>query len=92
MNDGFKNNITAYSIDASTGILTEIAGSPFAAGSIPFLMTADLSGKFLYVANKGGGVSAYTLDLATGSLTPISGSPFPAGTAPISVITTAKIQ
>ena len=92
VNDGFKNNVAGYSIDSTTGTLTEITGSPFAAGSIPFLMTADLSGKFIYVANKGGSVTAYTLDLATGSLTPVTGSPFAAGTAPISVTTTARIH
>jgi DNA-binding beta-propeller fold protein YncE len=55
-------------------------------------MAADLSGKFVYVANQGDGVTAYRLDLASGSLTAVTGSPFAAGTAPISVTTTAKIQ
>jgi hypothetical protein len=31
-----SGNISAYAIDAATGILTEVAGSPFAAGTQPF--------------------------------------------------------
>jgi 6-phosphogluconolactonase (cycloisomerase 2 family) len=90
--DGFNNNVAAYSIDLATGTLTQITGSPFAAGSLPSLIAADLSGKFVYVANRGDGVMAYRLDLASGSLTAVTGSPFAAGIAPNSVTTTAKIQ
>jgi 6-phosphogluconolactonase (cycloisomerase 2 family) len=90
--DGFNNNVAAYSIDPTKGTLTQITGSPFATGSIPFSITADLSGKFMYVASQGDGVSAYTIDTATGTLTPVTGSSFPAGSAPISVTTTGKIQ
>jgi hypothetical protein len=31
----FSNNVSAYTIDATTGALTAVAGSPFAAGSWP---------------------------------------------------------
>jgi 6-phosphogluconolactonase len=72
-------------------MLTQITGSPFPAGSNIFLIAADLSGKFVYVANQGGGVTAYRSDLVTGSLTVVAGSPFEAGTPPVSVTTTATI-
>ena len=45
-----SNNISVYSVSASDGTLTEIAGSPFPrgpAGSAGFVP----SGKFLYVAS-----------------------------------------
>jgi DNA-binding beta-propeller fold protein YncE len=82
----------AYTIDSTTGALTQISSPPFAPGPIPFSITADLSGKFIYIADQGGGVSAFTIDPSTGILTPMTGSPFSAGTAPISVTTTGKIQ
>jgi 6-phosphogluconolactonase (cycloisomerase 2 family) len=82
----------AYTIDSTTGVLTQIASPPFATGAIPFSITADASGKFIYVASQGGEVSAYTIDPGTGILTPVTGSPFAAGSTPISVVTTAAIQ
>ncbi|MGC9237930.1 MAG: beta-propeller fold lactonase family protein, partial [Thiomonas sp.] len=30
-----SNNVSAYSINATTGALTPVAGSPFAAGNLP---------------------------------------------------------
>ena len=33
--NSFSNNVSAYSIDGTTGALTEVAGSPFLAGSGP---------------------------------------------------------
>jgi 6-phosphogluconolactonase (cycloisomerase 2 family) len=92
VSDAFNNNIVVYRIDSALGALTPIATGPFSTCPIPFSMTFDSSGKFAYVACKGGGVSAYAIDVSTGSLTPLSGSPFPAGTAPFSVATTTKIQ
>ena len=81
----FDNTISAYSINASTGALTQITGSPFAAGSNPASVAVSPSGAFVYVANQGGGVSAYSINASTGALTQTSGSPFAAGSASISV-------
>ena len=79
---GQNGNVSAYTIDSSTGTLTAIAGSPFAAGQGPQSVAVDPSGKFAYVANFGGGVSGYTIGPTTGALTPIAGSPFAAGNGP----------
>jgi 6-phosphogluconolactonase len=79
---GQNGNVSAYTIDPSTGALTTIAGSPFAAGQGPQSVAVDPSGKFAYVANLGGGVSGYTIGPTTGALTPIAGSPFAAGNGP----------
>jgi 6-phosphogluconolactonase len=79
---GQNGNVSAYTIDSSTGALTAIAGSPFVAGQGPQSVAVDPSGKFAYVANFGGGVSGYTIGPTTGALTPIAGSPFAAGNGP----------
>jgi hypothetical protein len=66
--------------------LTQLSNSPFAAGSHPFSVAVDPSGKFAYVANDGSNnVSAYTIDSTTGALTQLSNSPFPAGSSPLSM-------
>ena len=84
-----SDDISAYTIDATTGVLTPVAGSPFAAGLTPFVVnpTFTSSGQlFAYVANQGSNdVSAYTINATTGVLTPVAGSPFPAGTTPVFV-------
>jgi len=80
------NDVSAYTIDATTGALTQITGSPFTAGTGPTSVAVDPSGKFAYAANAtSNNVSAYTINATTGALTQITGSPFVAGTHPTSV-------
>ena len=74
------NSVSGYAVDASTGILTPVQGSPFATGVQPYGVAADPSGRFLYVANDygsagGGDLSAYAIDGTTGALMPLPGSP-----------------
>ena len=90
-NEG-SNNVSAYTINRTTGVLSPVPGSPFAAGSFPFSVVVDPTGKFAYVVNRCGNVfcsvgnvSAYTIDSTTGALSPVPGSPFAAGSQPISV-------
>ena len=81
------NTVSAYSINATTGALTPVSGSPFTAGSGPFSVTVNPAGTFAYVANQdSNNVWAYSINATTGALTPISGSPFTAGLAPTSVV------
>ena len=81
-----EGNVSAYAIDPNTGALTEITGSPFAAGGTSFSVAVDPTGTYAYVANWGSNnVSAYAINFSTGALTEITGSPFTAGTNPISV-------
>jgi 6-phosphogluconolactonase len=47
-----SNNISAYNIDATSGTLTPIAGSPFPAGSLPVAMAVDSTGTYAYVVNQ----------------------------------------
>src|SRR5436309_2189600 len=81
-----SNNVSGYTINATTGELTAISGSPFAAGLFPFSVAVDPTGKFAYVANEGSNdVSGFIINATTGALTAISGSPFAAGSNPVSV-------
>jgi 6-phosphogluconolactonase len=86
--------VWAFSIDAATGMLTPVAGSPyFTAYAIPGTMAIDPSGRFLYVVygRTTGGVTptddivAFAIDATSGVLMPVPGSPFAAGSSPISI-------
>jgi DNA-binding beta-propeller fold protein YncE len=71
-----SNNVSAYSINASSGHLTAVSGSPFTAGMYPSWVVVDPSGRFAYVPNVGSNsVSEYTINSASGALAAISGSP-----------------
>ena len=75
-------NVSAFAINPSTGVLTEVSGSPFATGKVPASVAVDPSGQFVYVTNNGDlTISAYAINPATGALTPVPGSPFPTGAA-----------
>jgi 6-phosphogluconolactonase len=88
-----SNTISGYSIDTTTGVLTQVPGSPFAADVAPVWVAVDPTGKFAFVANRcdathvclNGTVSVYTINSATGALSPVSGSPFAAGPDALSV-------
>ena len=41
-----SDNVSAYAIDASDGALTQVAGSPFAAGGFSIAVAIDPTGKF----------------------------------------------
>lgn len=81
-------DLSAYAVDAGTGALTPIEGSPFATGYGPLGVAIDPSGKFVYVANNGlsgkaGNISAFAINPLSGALTPVQGSPFTAGSNPL---------
>jgi 6-phosphogluconolactonase len=81
-----SNNVSAYSVDATTGALTAIAGSPFAAGKLPVAIAVDSTGSYAYIANQTDAtISAFLIDRSTGALTEARGSPFTTGSAPTSV-------
>ena len=52
-----SDNISVFSIDSKSGVLTQIAGSPFSVGGLtPLNMQLTPSGNFLYVSVAGGQV------------------------------------
>jgi 6-phosphogluconolactonase len=79
-------SVSAYAANATSGALTQVAGSPFAAGNGPLSLAIDPNGTFVYVANvDSGNVSAYSISPTSGALTPVYGSPFAAGSGPTGV-------
>ncbi|WP_446745838.1 lactonase family protein [Silvibacterium acidisoli] len=76
--------VRVLSINASTGALTEVSGSPFAAGTGPQGIIFDYTGAYVYTANIGSNnISGWSFNKTSGALTAISGSPFSAGTQPV---------
>ena len=71
-------NISGYRINATTGALTPVPGSPFHTSMYPQSVTVDPTGRFAYVSGAGPQDSpimlGYRIDAATGTLTPIRGS------------------
>ena len=78
-----SHDVSAYSINMSTGALTFIGSAP--AGLNPISVAVAPSGRFLYVANQNGGVSAFRINATTGALTSV-GPDVAAGGEPFSVI------
>ena len=81
------NNISAYSINQSSGILSQLADSPFAisGGSTdPQQAAVDQAGQYLYVVsevyNGVGGITQYSINSGTGVLTQLTSTPVSPGT------------
>ena len=72
--DSANNDVISLSI-ASSGALSEVAGSPFAAGTQPVAVAVSGTGAFVYVSNSGSNdVSAFKSN--AGVLSEVTGSPF----------------
>jgi len=72
--DSANDDVISLSIAAS-GALSEVAGSPFAAGTQPVAVAVNGTGTFVYVSNAGSNnVSAFKS--SAGVLSEIAGSPF----------------
>ncbi len=82
------NIVLIYSVDQTTGALTQITGSPYATGDFPDGVTYSPDGNFLAVsngnANGANAISIYSVDTITGALMPIVDSPFSGGNEPFS--------
>jgi 6-phosphogluconolactonase len=67
--------VAGFSIDGSSGVLTAIPGSPFAAGAGASAIAAT-TGEALYVANPtANSISGFSINATTGALVPVAGSP-----------------
>jgi 6-phosphogluconolactonase len=80
---GNSGDVEGFSINATTGALTAMAGSPFAS----FLATGlkvHPSGKYIYVSDETNGIRAFSIN-GMGALAEIAGSPFAAGNEPFGV-------
>jgi 6-phosphogluconolactonase len=87
-----------YKINATTGVLTAMAGSPFTKGVLaPDSISVDPTVRFVFVANEccfspsspRPGITVFTINPFTGALTTVTGSPFsiPTGASPPSAVT-----
>jgi 6-phosphogluconolactonase len=87
--------VFAYTIDANSGALTAIAGSPFKAGNAPLSLVITPSNKFLYETNDTDPTTyGFSIDQNTGVLTAIAGSPFStwSGNAPVADNMTIAVE
>jgi 6-phosphogluconolactonase len=78
------NAINAFSIDATSGALTPVAGSPFATAIGPADAQFDTTGHFLYVTHdpqQSNTLFGFAIDAITGALTTVPGAPYVVGTA-----------
>ena len=67
------------------GVLTPLAGSPFAAGSKPSAIAGDATSTYVYATDFArNNVLGYSV--SSGALTPLSGSPYPAGNQPSAIV------
>jgi 6-phosphogluconolactonase len=84
--NNIEGDISVYSIDSSSGALSEVAGSPFPANNDPTQMVFKRDGQFLYVTNPNiGMVTAFKFDpTALNILTQVVGSPVFSGAGAIS--------
>jgi 6-phosphogluconolactonase len=78
---GFGGLLYAYSIDAASGALAAVPGSPFdVGGGIQLSVAVDASGRFLIVPSlpklPGNGIAVLSIYPDTGALTAVPGSPF----------------
>jgi 6-phosphogluconolactonase len=82
-----NNVVSAFSINTSSGALTQLAGSPFPTGSNPQRVATDAAGKFLFTANfQDNTVSAFAIDGTAGGLTAVAGSPFAVQGSPAGLV------
>ena len=78
-----SNNVSAFSIDPVTGVLTSVPGSPFAtagvAGGTGMSLATTPDDNFLIVANGDSMTLSVFSIAANGALSPVAGSPFASG-------------
>lgn len=81
------STISSYTINATTGVLTAVPGSPIASGgSAPTRLSIHPSAPFLYVVNgantnvaTSNNVAVFAINTTTGALSAIAGSPYATG-------------
>ena len=83
-----SQNISAFSINATTGVLTAVSGSPFSATAGPNLLTIDPQNRFLFAGLSSAGVEVFSIS-GSGVLTQVtSGGSAASGTTPLALAVT----
>ena len=85
-----SNNLSAYSLNATTGAPSSLTKSPFAVGTAPTSLAADAWHGYVYVA---GAQGIWVFSIQPATLLPVHGSPFadPHSPAALDVVTTAPV-
>lgn len=83
--------IDGYSVNNTTGELTALKGSPFAATVSTRGISADPSGDYFYLSN-GEQLLGYSINATAGAITELSTSPYSAGIDPLSVFVAGTIR
>ncbi len=79
--------VQGFAINATTGALTEVPGSPFPVGSGPRSGTVDGTGHFIFVTNRQSDtLSVFSIDQTSGELTEVAASPFVSGDGPFHAV------
>jgi 6-phosphogluconolactonase (cycloisomerase 2 family)/uncharacterized protein YmfQ (DUF2313 family) len=82
-----SQDLSAYHINAATGELTPLAGSPFPLAVAPLSLAVSPDGRFLFVAgDHRSAIFAYAID-AHGALVEVAGSPFETSSDPSQLTT-----
>jgi len=86
--DGANGDVSAFTINQTTGVLTPATGSPFLADAAPSTVAVDTTGQFAYVGNRSSlDVTAFYLDPNTGILS-LKANYFSTHTLPLSIAIT----
>jgi len=84
VSNGSSGTISAFSIAAS-GVLTELAGSPFTGGAFMAGLAIDSKGLFLYAADTiNSKIASFSIQ-SGGALAPAAGSPFATDLGPVAL-------
>ena len=80
--------LSVYAVNANTGALTPVPGSPYSVPAGLFALSFHRSGKFVYGVVSGAdetpaSIAAFSADATTGALMPLPNSPYAAGFGPI---------
>jgi 6-phosphogluconolactonase (cycloisomerase 2 family) len=71
--------LASFSINETTGALTQVSGSPVPSGTNPAAVAASPNGKFAYVVDVSTGVWAFYMNSITGAPTSVLGTSFSTG-------------
>jgi 6-phosphogluconolactonase len=74
---GADSHIHVLAINATTGAIAEVSGSPFVTIAVPLSIVVHPTGTFVYsVAGAGTAMEGYSINATSGALTAVTGSPF----------------
>ena len=80
-----QGTISGFAV-SSSGVLTQVPGSPFPAGTTPTSIAVDLTSRFVYTTDSvQNQIIVYNI-LGGGTLQPLTNGPFSTGTFPVGIV------